>query len=103
MADKLDPKYLAKALAGLGVPVVPILKSAGIASVSIDTVEDLETLIDNQLKSIKSLLELIDRLTQLHNELQQHAPADVQNRHKHLIGTLLTGFDDSLDLSTDEV
>lgn len=103
MAESLDPNSLARSLASLGIPITPILKNAGITTVSIDAFGQLEGFVDDQLRSIKKLLLVFDRLTSLHKDLQQYAPRDVRERHQHTVGALLTSFDDSLDLSSDMV
>ncbi len=103
MADTINPNDLAKNLASLGVPITPILENAGIKTVPIEVLGQLEGFIDNQLQSIKTLLAVVDRLTCLHKELQQYAPDDVRERHQHTVTGLLTSYEDSLDLSSDKV
>lgn len=102
-SDHNDIGNLARSLANLGVPIAPILENAGIRTIPIEAFAELEHFGENQLRSIKILLAIVDRLTNLHKELLQHAPNDVRERHQHLIQALLTSYDDSLDVSPDSV
>lgn len=103
MKNDVEVGELAKHLVSLGVPISPLLITAGIKSVPTEVLGELEKLVDSQLQSIKVVLDLLDRITTLHQESLSFAPPEVRDRHHRIVTAMLTGFDDSLNLSSEKV
>lgn len=101
--DISDLDGIAKRLVDMGSPVTPILKQAGITSMSTDLFGGMEEMVEDHLRTIGRLCAIVERLTSLHSELLQFAPNSVRSHHQHTVRAMLTALDDRITLSSTKV